>query len=201
MRWPDPAHGSASIANRVLADQEWARDKLASTAGRIFTVAVGPVSATWSITPDGRLASAPAGVTPDLRLTLSPFSLPAFLADPARWNDLVREEGDAELASVLKDIARTMPWFVEETFAKALGPVAGQRAADAGRRLLAFPEYAADRLAQSTGSYVRDEAGLLARGGELRKLRQGIEEVTVRVDALAQRIEALTPRIRPIRPS
>jgi ubiquinone biosynthesis protein UbiJ len=92
-----------------------------------------------------------------------------------------------------------MPWFVEETFGKAMGPVVGQRVADAGRRLLAFPEYATDRLAQSVGSYARDEAGLLATGREFRQFQQGIDEATARVDTLAARIDALAPRVTPIR--
>jgi ubiquinone biosynthesis protein UbiJ len=199
MKWPDPAQAPAGIANRVLADQAWARDRLASVAGRVFTLAVGPLSARWRVEADGRLAAAPREASVDLRLSLSPLSVPAFLADPARWNDFVREEGDADLGGVLKDLARTMPWFVEETFGKALGPVLGQRVADAGRTLLAFPAYAADRLARSAGSYALDEAGLLAPGREFRLWQQGIDEVTARVDALAQRVDALAPRVRPIR--
>ena len=99
----------------------------------------------------------------------------------------------------LKELARTLPWFVEETFAKALGPIVGQRVADAGRKLLGFPEYAAQRVAEAAGSYARDEAGLLARGADLRQLRDDVEAVAARVDALAQRIDALAPRVRPIR--
>jgi len=183
----------------MLADQSWARDKLASVASRVFSLAVGPLEARWRIEADGRLAAAARDASVDLRLSMAARSVPSFLADPSRWNDLVREEGDAELGGVLKDLARTMPWFVEETFGKALGPVLGQRVADAGRRLLAFPEYAADRLAHSVGSYARDEAGLVATGREYRLWQQGIDEVAARVDALAERVDALAPRVRPIR--
>ena len=183
----------------MLADQSWARDKLASVAGRVFSLTVGPLSAHWRIEVDGRVAAAPRDASVDLRLSMSPFSVPSFLADPSRWNELVREDGDAELGGVLKDLARTMPWFVEEIFGKALGPVVGQRVADAGRRFLAFPAYAADRLAQSVGSYARDEAGLLATGHDFRLWQQGIDEVAARVDALAARVDALAPRVRPIR--
>ena len=199
MKWPDPAEGPAGIANRMLADQSWARDKLASVAGRVFSLTVGPLTARWRVEVDGRVAAAPRDASVDLRLSMSPLSVPAFLADPTRWNSLVREDGDAELGGVLKDLARTMPWFVEETFGKALGPVLGQRVADAGRRLLAFPEYAADRLAQSVGSYARDEAGLMVTGRDFRSWQQGIDEVAARIDALAQRVDALAPRVRPIR--
>jgi len=199
MRWPDVGEAPARLVNRFLADQEWAREKLAPMAGRVFSIAVGPISAAWSINEGGTLATSPSGAAPDLTLTLSPLSLPAFLAEPARWSDLVEEKGDPELGGVLKELSRTMPWFVEETFAKALGPVAGERLAAAGRRLLAFPEYAAQRFAESAGSYARDEAALLARGVDARRLREDIDEVVARVDALSQRIEALAPRVRPIR--
>src|SRR4029453_14164433 len=199
MKWPDPAQGPAGIANRMLADQSWARDKLASVAGRGFSLAVGPLPARWPIEADGRLDSASRDAPVDLRLSMSPLSVPAFLADPSRWNEYVREEGDAELGGTLKELARTMPWFVEETFGKAMGPVLGQRVADAGRTLLAFPAYAADRVAQSAGSYARDESGLLATGRDFRSWQQGIDEVTARVDALVARVDALTPRVRPIR--
>ena len=199
MKWPDPAQAPAGIANRMLADQAWARDKLAAMAGRVFSLSVGPLSAGWRIESDGTLASAQREPSADLRLSLSPLSVPSFLADPSRWNEFVREDGDADLGGVLKELARTMPWFVEEMFGKALGPVLGQRVADAGRHLLAFPEYAADKLAQSAGSYARDEAGLLAGGRKFRAFEQGIEEVSARVDALAARVDALAPRVRPIR--
>ncbi|MFO1304175.1 MAG: hypothetical protein U1F54_10610 [Burkholderiales bacterium] len=203
MKWPDPAQAPASVANRVLADQSWARDKLATMAGRTFSLTIGPrsspFSARWRIAADGTLEAASRGSTVDLHLALSPLSVPAFLADPSRWNEFVREEGDAGLGGVLKDLARTMPWFVEETFGKALGPVMGQRVADAGRYLLAFPGYAADKFAHSAGSYARDEAGLLASGRDFRRLQTGIAEVAERVEALAARIDALDPRVRPIR--
>ena len=197
MKWPDAGEAPARLANRFLAEQDWAREKLAPMAGRAFSLAVGPLSASWSIGDGGTIVAA-SGVTPDLKLRLSPLSVPAFLADPTRWSELVQEEGDAELGGVLKEVARTLPWFVEETFAKALGPVVGQRLADAGRRMLAFPEYAAQKLSDSAGSYARDEAGLLARGVDARRLRDEIDEVASRVDALAKRIEALSP-VRPIR--
>jgi ubiquinone biosynthesis protein UbiJ len=92
-----------------------------------------------------------------------------------------------------------MPWFVEETFGKAFGPVLGQRVADAGRRLLAFPEYATGRIAQSAGSYARDEAGLIATGRDFRQWQEEIDVVAARVDALAARVDALAPPVRPIR--
>jgi len=194
MKFPDPALVPARVANRILEQEGWARDKLVPFAGRVFTLAVGPVSTRLRITGDGKLEVAAAATASDLDLVLSPLSIPSFLADPSRWNEFVREEGDAALGGALKELARTLPWFVEAAFGKALGPLAGQRAADAGRRLLAFPEYAARRVGEGVASYARDEAGLLARGPEMHPFSEGVREISERVDALEQRFDALSKR-------
>ena len=100
----------------------------------------GPLATPMRIDASGTIAAgtAPDG-PPDLKLTLSPLAVPSFLADPTRWDEFVAVDGDAALAATLKGLAETLPWFVERAFAEALGPIVGQRVADAGRRLLALP--------------------------------------------------------------
>jgi ubiquinone biosynthesis protein UbiJ len=191
---PDPAAVPARLANRILEQEGWAREKLAPFAGRAFTLAVGPVTTRFRIADGGTLETADATVPADLALALSPLSVPAFLANPARWNEFVREDGDAELGGALKELARTLPWFVEAALAKALGPLVGQRAADAGRRLLAFPEYATQRVTEGVASYARDEAGLLARNAQMRQFSEGVSEVAARVDDVERRFDELASR-------
>lgn len=196
----DPAAFPSALANRVLEREAWARTQLAVHAGRVFVVAIGPVATAMRIDGTGMVESTPlAGHQADLRLTLSPLLAPAFLADPTRWDDLIVADGDPALAATLKELARTLPWFVEHAFARALGPIAGQRLADAGRRLLAWPEYAATRIGESVASYARDEAQLLPHGEELRSFGQDVAGVAARADALAARIDALAARTGPSR--
>jgi len=195
---PTPASVGSNLANRMLERETWARDKLAAHAGQVFTVTVGPVTGAFRITDGGMFESALlAGVAPNLRISVSPLNLPAFLADPRNWSEYVREDGDAALGGALKELAQTLPWFVEQAFARALGPIAGQRVADVGRRLLGFPEYAAERVSESVARYARDEARLLARGDELRRFADETRDVAARVDALAARVTALSDRARP----
>ena len=104
-------------------------------------------------------------------------------------------DGDPALVATLKDLAQTLPWFVEHAFARALGPIAGQRVADAGRALLAFPEYAAERIGDSVIGYARDEAGLIARGDEARTFGEQVALLAARVESIAARIERLAQRI------
>ena len=185
------ARAPTRLANRLLTEQDWARTRLAPFAGRTVVFTVGPLGSAWRIGADGTLEDVADDSTADVRLAISPLALPSFLAAPGRWNEFVREEGDADLAGIFKDLALTLPWFVESALARALGPVAGQRAADTGRRLLAFPEYAAERMTDSAVGYARDEADLLARGGDMRSLGCGVDEVAERVAALAARLDAL----------
>jgi ubiquinone biosynthesis protein UbiJ len=179
-------------ANRVLNDESWARERLAAHAGRTCTIAIGPLTTGFVIGVDGMLETLPASsAAADLALTISPLRFPTLLAHPQRWNEFVHEDGDAALGGTLKELAQTVPWFVEKAFAGALGPVVGQRLADTGRKLLAFPEYAGQRLTESVVSYARDEANLLARGDEMRVFAQRTQEIADRVDALAARVDAL----------
>jgi ubiquinone biosynthesis protein UbiJ len=184
-----------AAANRVLEREPWARERLAPFAGRSFVLRVGPAVAGFRVDEKGLLETAPlAGATPDLTLALSPFNVPAFLADPTRWNDFVTEEGDVELGGALKELAQTLPWFVERLFSRSLGPILGQRVADAGRRLLGFPEYAATRVAANVGGYARDEAQVLAHPADLRALADETALLSARIDALDARVEALARR-------
>jgi ubiquinone biosynthesis protein UbiJ len=194
---PD-AFGAAAF-NRALERAPWAREKLAAHAGRSFSAALGPLVAGFRILQDGRLEPASfAGVAPDLHLRVSPMTLSSFLADPSRWNEFVVEEGDVALGGALKELALTLPWLVEDAFARAFGAVIGQRMADAGRQLLALPGYAAERIADSVASYARDEADLLARGDEMRTFAGQNAALASRVTALEARMDALSaPRASP----
>ncbi len=177
------------IANRALERERWARDRLAGHAGRTVRVQIGPTLQAFVIDGDGRLHDSEAA--PDLRLGISPLQLPTLLSQPGRWGELVTAEGDAALAATLSELALTLPWVAEALLARVFGPVAGQGLADLGRRLLAFPDYAAQRFGDSFTSYVGDEARIVAGAAEARVVANEIAALCARVDALARRIDRL----------
>jgi ubiquinone biosynthesis protein UbiJ len=185
----DPA---ARAANRMLGSEAWSREHLAAHAGRIFTLTVGLVSARYRITAGGMIeALADTTAAPDLRLRVSPFAVPTLLADPSRFGALVEADGDAALAAAIRDVAQTIPWFVERTLSDALGPIIGQRIADAGRAALAFPESASARISESVARYVRDEARLAIGAEEARGFAKDVGELAATLDALTARVDAL----------
>jgi ubiquinone biosynthesis accessory factor UbiJ len=177
------------IANHALERERWARDRLAGHAGRTVRVQIGPALRAFVIDGDGRLHDSEAA--PDLTLGVSPLKVPALLSQPGRWGELVAAEGDAALAATLCELALTLPWFAEDLFARVFGPVAGQWIADVGRRLLAFPDYAAQRFGDSFTGYVGGEARIVAGAAEARVVANEIAALSTRVDALAHRIDRL----------
>jgi len=195
---------TSSAINRVLAQEPWARERLAAHAGRAFSIRVGPLTTAFQIDDQGTLASAPlAGATPNLVLTLSPFNVPAFLANPARWAEFVTEEGDVGLGGTLKELAQTLPWFVEKLSARAFGTIVGQRVADAGRRALELPEYASRRIGENVGTYARDEVEWLAHPADMRALGDDAQVLEKRIDELGARVESLALQVAEVtgRPS
>jgi ubiquinone biosynthesis protein UbiJ len=180
----DPAIG---LANRVLEREDWARVRLSTHAGRTLRMNCGPIASTLAIAPSGMLS--PAHGAADLTLSISPLRVPTLLAHPERWTELVAADGDAALAATLADLARTLPWFVEQAFASALGPLIGTRVADAGRALLALPEYAAQSFGASLTSYARDEAGLGVGATKVADFSAEVAAIAARVDALALRLD------------
>jgi ubiquinone biosynthesis protein UbiJ len=183
--------------NRVLSREGWARERLAAHAGRVFALRSGPFVSAFHVDESGMLQSADAsGPTPDLTLRLSPFATLAVLAEPSRFEELVEAHGDRELAATLKDLSQSLPVLVEQGFARVLGPVAGQRVADAGRALLRMPGYASERVLGSAGSYLRDETGLFARREDLRVFDMEVSVVAARVDALEHRVDAIDESAR-----
>ncbi|HVS57791.1 MAG TPA: hypothetical protein VHJ55_16280, partial [Casimicrobiaceae bacterium] len=151
----------------------------------------GPMASTLAIAPSGMLS--PSQSAADLTLSIPPLRLPTLLAHPERWTELVSVDGDAALAATLADLARTLPWFVEQAFASAFGPLIGTRLADAGRELLALPERAAQSFGESLSSYARDEAGLGVSASTFADFVGEAAAVAARVDALALRLDQAAP--------
>jgi len=76
-----------------------------------------------------------------------------------------------------------------------LGPIVGQRVADAGRRLLALPAYAGARVGASIASYARDEVRFATKTAEARSVGDEILATATRVEALSTRVDALAARL------
>jgi len=143
----------------------------------------------WAIEEGGCLRESVSD--PDLTLTVSPMRLPALLAQPARWKELVTAQGDEAFAATLADLALALPLLVEQALSRGLGPIAGALMADAGRSFLTFPDYVAQRVNESIARYVVHEAELAVGGEEVRAFAADVAALAERLDALDARLVAI----------
>ena len=139
---------------------------------------------------------APPAGEPDLTLTISPLRLPALLAQPARWPNIVHAQGDAALASTLAELASTAPLFAEQALAKVVGPVIASQVAIAGASVAQIPEYAAQRVGDSVADYVGEHTDAAVSKAEAHAFASDVAALSADVDALAARVEAAIARSR-----
>ena len=185
---------AARAANRALAGELWARDQLALHSGQAFAIESGPLEAVFTIGADGSFTAASRDTPVALRLTISPLALPAVAAEPSRWRQDVRADGDAALAATLEAIAQTAPWFVERAFAAVFGPIAGQALADAGRTLLALPAALSHHAATTLGQFA-GETDLVTQRRDFDSFARDLAGIEARVDTLATRVALLAKGI------
>jgi ubiquinone biosynthesis protein UbiJ len=182
-----------ALINRTLDREAWARERLQAHAGTSFRVIVGLASVTHAIDASGRLGEATG--EPDVTLTISPLRLPALLAQPARWPNIVHAQGDAALASTLAELASTAPLFAEQALAKVVGPVVASQVAIAGASAMQMPEYAAQRVADSVAVYVAEQSDAAVNKAEAQAFASDVAALSADIDTLAARVDAAVARL------
>lgn len=185
---------AAPALNHLLAQNAWARDRLAAHAGKIFQLRVPPVMVNFTIGEDGLLTQAAT----DAPIGAALFALPGTLARYAlitpRDPSLITIEGDVEFGALLRDTLAQLKWEAEEDLSKVVGDVLAHRIAGFARDMLAWRLNAATSVAHSAAEYVTEERPLIAKHRHVEQFTQDVAATTQAVDALEQRIEKLKTR-------
>jgi ubiquinone biosynthesis protein UbiJ len=190
-----------AFINHLLAEEQWARDKLAPFAGkRVRVTAPAAPDLAFAVATDGMLEPAGEG-DPDLTIGLSPAAVPKLLARDEAVLQTIAFSGDAELAAALQFLFRHLRWEVEEDLSLVVGDVAAHRIAETGRAFAAWQVDAAERLGQNVAEYLTEEAELLAPKPELARfarevadLVDAVERLEKRLDRIASALDARRPR-------
>jgi len=215
----DPAVVCVCLLNPLLRSQDWARAKLARHAGKTVRLAAAGRSVNLAFTPDG-LARTAGDAAPDVTLSLpadrlgrlpailleripraSPQDAPAgtgSLATAGREAEqldaltgLTHIEGDAALAQVVAELARSLRWDVQDELARRVGDVAAVRLTRGASALAVGAQRSAARLADNLGEYLAHESGqVLARPpfedwrGDVHGLQQRLSQLEARLQRL-----------------
>lgn len=180
---------AASAANRILDRERWARERLAPFAGRVVEAACGPSRTRLRIEPTGHVVATSDPV--DVSLRLSPLNAGSFLAEPARFSELVEVSGEAELGATIGELATALPWIVEDVMVRVAGPFAGPAIARMGKRALELPGFIAGKLSGNAARYVTEEAVPSIKQATLRAFAADVASLVERIDALEARVSRI----------
>jgi ubiquinone biosynthesis protein UbiJ len=189
-----------AFVNHLLAEEHWARDKLAPFAGkRVRVTAPALPDLTFAVAADGMLEAAGEGDA-DLAIGLSPAALPKLLTRDESVLQTITFSGDAELAGALQFLFRHLRWEVEEDLSRVVGDVAAHRIASTGRAFAAWQKDAAERLGQNVAEYLTEEAELLAPKPDLIRFAREVAELVDAVERLEKRLDRIAGALDARRP-
>jgi ubiquinone biosynthesis protein UbiJ len=186
------AQTALSALNHVLAQQDWARDRLRAHAGRTVRMTVespfGPVSADARISDDGTLAVA-AIESPTVTLTLKPSidALFGALRDgPRGMSGHLRVDGDVMVAAAIGEIAQHLRWDVEEDLSRLFGDRVAHRVGETARGGVRQADDVRGRVETGLRQFLVQEDRQLVGREEMRTLTdalRALEDTVGRLEA------------------
>lgn len=196
---PGPLTGKATpevafsfLLNRLLAAEDWARQRLAPFAGETVELRAPPLpTLRFVVLEGGSVHAGDKTADPGLTMTLKPELLVALTRGEEHAMRAVEVQGNAGLAAEVLVLARHLRWDLEEDLSRLFGDVLAHRLAGAARAFAAWHVDAAQRVAGALVDYATEEKKVLVRRAELETLAQPIAQLRDAIARLDKRLERL----------
>jgi ubiquinone biosynthesis protein UbiJ len=186
------AQFSATALNHLLAQNNWAFERLSRFSGMTARFQIAPFSFSCTVLPDGSLTSADKTASADALCIIAPSLLPRLLLKDEQAHAQIQTSGDSALLSEIFYLSRNLVWDAAEDLSRVTGDIAAERIVQAVQNR--HPGQSALNLAQATAEYLTEENPLLAKP-------QQINSFMLQVDTLRDDIARLEQRIRFLRES
>ncbi|RJG03602.1 sterol-binding protein [Noviherbaspirillum sedimenti] len=177
--------------NHLLAQEAWARAKLAAHAGKIARLDAGVLAVNWQVTAEGLLKTAESGAAPHVVIRVRLADLPLIMQNRERAVSYVRIEGDADFANAISQVSQSLKWEAEEDLGRLIGDIAARRLVSSARSALAGARTRRLALEENIAEYFLEENPMLLRpepvagfGREVGKLRDDIARLEKRLRKL-----------------
>jgi ubiquinone biosynthesis accessory factor UbiJ len=185
-----PAVAFCFVLNRLLAKEQWARERLAPFAGETLELRAPLLpSLRFSIADDGTVQAADA--EPGLVMTLKPDLLPALARGEEHALRAVTVEGNSRLASEVLVLVRHLRWDAEEDLSRVVGDVAAHRLVQSARAFATWQIDAAERLAAAFADYAVEEQRLLVRRAQHADFASAVARMRDALERLEKRVQRL----------
>jgi len=180
--------------NHLLAQEPWAREKLAAHAGKVACVEAGVMTVRLKATDDGMVQSATADENATVTIHVKLADLPLILQNRERAFSYVRIEGDADFANTISQLSQTLRWEAEEDLAKLVGDVVATRLVAGARAAVDTAKATQQKIAENVAEYFLEENPMLVRPQAVDDFASDVVRLRDDVERLSKRIEKLEGR-------
>jgi ubiquinone biosynthesis protein UbiJ len=196
MTSPSPLSIIPSTINHLLAQEPWARDKLAAHAGKIARFDAVVLRFDLAVTADGMLAMAQDHAAPQVTIRVNPSELPLILQNRERAFSYVTVEGDADFANTISQISRSLHWEAEADLSKLVGDIAATKLVAGAKAVFHAAKETQQTMAENLAEYFLEEKPMLVRPQAVMDFGSDVAKIRDDIERMAKRIEKLEGRIR-----
>jgi ubiquinone biosynthesis protein UbiJ len=183
-----------SAINHLLAQEPWARDKLAAHKGKTACFDISVLRINLTVMPDGMLNAASDSGTPQVTIRIKPEQLPLVLQNRERAFSYVTVEGDADFANAISQVSQSLRWDAEEDLSKLFGDIAATRLVAGAKAAVQAAKTTQQAMAENVAEYLLEEKTVLVRpqavqdfGDDVAKMRDDVERLQKRIEKLEGR--------------
>ena len=184
-----------SAMNHLLAQEPWARAKLAVHQGKTACFDLSVLRINLMITVDGMVSLAEQDAAPsNVTIRIKPEQLPLILQNRERAFSYVTVEGDADFANTISQVSQSLQWEAEEDLSKLVGDIAAIKIVAGAKTAFQTVKATNQALAENVAEYFLEEKPMLVRpqtvmdfGGDVAKMRDDVERLIKRIEKLEGR--------------
>jgi ubiquinone biosynthesis protein UbiJ len=176
------------VLNRLLARENWARDRLAPFAGRAARFEAPPFALALAVTDGGGFADARDN-EPSVTVGLDLAALPLALGDPQAALRNVSLKGDADFAQALGFVLQNLRPEPEEELSRFVGDAAAERIVGLIRLSAQHWRQLAERMLDAGAHYLITENPTLVPRDEVATFCAEVARLRDDVARLEKRIE------------
>ena len=181
---------SASALNHLLAQNNWAFERLARFSGKTVRFDVAPFSLAYTVLPDGSVCHAEETAIADAISVIAPSLLPRLALHDELAHADIQSTGDAALLTEVFYLWRNLRWDAAEDLSAVTGDIAAERIVQAVSSKQLFSS--ALNLAHATAEYFTEERPLIAKPRHINAFIAQVDGLRDDMARLEQRIVRLS---------
>ncbi len=192
------------LINHLIADEDWARERLRPFAGQRARVELGLLALPLVVGADGLFvverqdqSEAAEAVPPEVTITLAADAPLRALTGSSSLLAAAKISGAADFAEALAFVFRNLSWDAENDLAFFVGDIAARRLVAGGKDLLAWQREQARNLALNIAEYLTEEQPAIASARRVSAFCAEVGAAAAATAKLEQRIGRLEALPRP----